>query len=90
MKQNRFEKTPTLSALGLAGALCGCSSIGPGTVGRDRFDYSTSIIESWKRRTSLNVVRLRYFDPPIFVDVGQIVAGYTLEAGVSAPAASPV
>jgi len=78
----------SVTALGIL-LTSGCRSIGPGTVPRDRLDYSTSISESWKRQTLLNIVKLRYFDPPIFVDVGQIVAGYSLETGLTAGGSLP-
>jgi hypothetical protein len=61
----------------------GCRSLGPQTVPRDRFDYSEAITESWKKQTLLNIIKLRYLDPPIWVDVGQIVSGYTLETSVT-------
>src|SRR5687767_13961496 len=70
-------------------ASTGSKSISPTTVTRDRFDYSGSISESWKRQALLNIVKLRYLDPPIFVDVGQIVAGYSLETTLTGNASFP-
>jgi hypothetical protein len=67
----------------------GCRPLGPTSIRRDRSDYADSISESWKRQTLLHIVKLRYLDPPIFVDVGQIVAGYSIETTVTAGASFP-
>ena len=53
---------------------------------RDRHLYAASLSDSWKEQTLLNIVKMRYLDPPVFVDVGNIVASYSLVQGVSAGA----
>jgi len=65
-------------------SLAGCNSIGPSTIPRDRFDYSGALAESWKNQMLLNLVKMRYLDLPIYLDVGQIVSGYTVETSASA------
>ena len=68
-------------------AIAGCESIGPGTVTRDRFDYALAVGESWKSQLLLNLVKMRYGDIPVFMDVGQVVAGYSLQRQVTGVAA---
>src|SRR5512145_2001114 len=73
-----------LSALLLVGLLTGCSAMGPSTIARDRFDYTETVAESWKRQMLLNIVKIRYGDAPIFVDVASIISQYGILADVNA------
>lgn len=69
----------------LAAALlaAGCQSIGPGTIQRDRLDYAGAIADSWKEQTLLNIIRIRYFDTPTFLDVASVISSYQLQGEVT-------
>ncbi len=57
-------------------ALAGCASLGPATVARDRFDYVEAISDSWKRQMLLNLLKVRYADAPVFLDVTSVISSY--------------
>ena len=62
--------------------LSGCASIGPGTLTRDRFDYISAISDSWKSQMLLNLVKLRYGDAPVFLDVASVINQYGIEGSI--------
>ena len=65
-------------------ALGACTSIGPTVIPRDRSDYLSSVAESWKEQTLLNVVRIRYGDAPSFMDISSIVSSYAVQGQLNA------
>ena len=67
-----------MCALTFSNTGCLHPKIGPQSLPRDRALYSTGLADSWKEQMLLNIVKLRYIDPPTFVDIGSIVASYTL------------
>jgi hypothetical protein len=71
-----------LAATVLGLSVAACSSIGPATVSHDRIDYASAIGNSWKEQTLLNIVKLRYADMPIFLEVAQVIAGYQLQSAI--------
>jgi hypothetical protein len=66
--------------------LSGCASIGPHSVARDRFDYISAISDSWKSQMLLNLVKIRYGDAPVFLDITSVINQYALETQASVAA----
>lgn len=64
---------------GAALGVGGCSSIGPARLSDDQLDYARVIANSGKRQTLFNLVRLRFGEPPSFLNISQVVSGYTLQ-----------
>lgn len=54
----------------------GCVAYGPSTIRRDRLDYNTAISDSWKSQMLINIVRVRYGDTPIFLNIDSVVTSY--------------
>lgn len=66
-----------------------CSSLGPGRISPDRFDYNDAIARSSNEQMLLNIVRLRYEDVPVFLAVSSVLTQYvyTSNVGVGGTAA---
>lgn len=63
-----------------------CQSVDFGGVQKDRSGYADVIGESWKEQMLLNIVKVRYLDVPVYLDIQSVVSSYTmeLEGGVNA------
>ena len=80
----RLRRSVRGALLALALASLGCSQIGPATIASGRFDYNEAIVRSFDDQMLLNLVRLRYQDSILFLDLTSVVASYTREATVGA------
>ena len=76
-----FARIALAAALPCALLLSSCAiRLGPRTIPAARFDYNERIARSQNDQLLLNLVRLRYRDTPVFLDVGTVIAQYTLDA----------
>jgi hypothetical protein len=63
--------------------LAGCTGVGPKTITHDRFDYTSSISDSWKDQMLLNMVKMRYGDVPVFLDVSSVISQYQIAGAIN-------
>lgn len=64
--------------------LSGCTHLGPGLVKADRNDYNVSLQNTNDEQLLLNLVRLRYRDTPMFLEVSSVATQFVVNTGISA------
>jgi len=55
------------------------TTLGPAKIKTDRFDYAAAVGDSWRSQTLLNIVKGRYLEWPLFMEVTQIITQYSQE-----------
>ena len=63
--------------------LSACAGYGPTTISRDRFDYTAAISDSWKHQMLFNMVKIRYGDAPVFMDVTSVISQYQIAGQIN-------
>jgi len=69
--------------------LCGCAGgfgLGPARLSPTRMDYNRAIQQSNNEELLLNLVRMKYFEQPLFLQVGSVASSfsYNISGGMSA------
>ena len=86
MHNNRIRKirSRTLFLATACLAVSGCTQLGPGLVKAGRSDYNIAIQKTEDEEVLLNVVRLRYGDRLLVMDVGSVSTQFSWSQGISA------
>lgn len=58
--------------------------MGPSSIIRDRAEFSNSVADSWMRQVLMNIVKIRYLDTPIYLDVSSITTSNSTETSINA------
>jgi hypothetical protein len=76
---------PGLLAMGtvIMALLAGCAALGPKMMHNARIEYNDVFADSWNKQLLLNLVRAKYGEPPLFLELGSLTTQYSIEAGAA-------
>jgi hypothetical protein len=69
--------------------VAGCNTVGPRSVKTGRASYNIAVQQTNSEQLLLNIVRLRYRDPPYFLEVSGISTTFDFTASASGSASLP-
>ena len=73
-----------LVAVCLVLANLGCAGVGPRVLRQERLRYNQAIVTTHAEQLLANLVRLRYLDPPYFLEVSSVSTQYVMGADAAA------
>lgn len=76
----RIRRQQVILGAALAGLLSGCVQIGPQALAAGRPMYNIAVQQTEAQQLLLNIVRQRYNDPLMFLDVTSISSGFSTQA----------
>ncbi len=79
-----LRKLPSVAAVLAAVLLGACNSLGPAAVGGGRTAYNQVLADSQSEQLLLNLVRLRYVDVPLFLEVTSVNTQYEFRGALDA------
>ncbi len=77
-----MRTSPILNLLLLSLCLPSCSNLGSIVLPPDRLAFNRSLSRSDEQQNLLNIVRLRYTDPPYFLSVNSVVSQFTFSRAI--------
>ena len=78
-----------LAGATLIATLTACNAVGPSVLRSGRQDYNEVVQLTASEQLLLNLVRLRYLEPPLFLEVASVTASYQMESGLGVGASVP-
>ena len=72
-----------LSLVIISSIFLGCTKYGPGFLQSERSQYNQAIQKTNDEQLILNLVRLKYHDSPLFMEVSNIASQFTLQNDIS-------
>ena len=73
----------------IAALLAGCASVGPRGIELSRTDFNVAIQRTDAEQLLLNVVRQRYSDPVMFLDISSVSSSMSRSANLSLSGVQP-
>ena len=79
----KFKYFAVLSLVIISSIFLGCTKYGPGFLQSERSQYNQAIQKTNDEQLILNLVRLKYHDSPLFMEVSNIASRFTFQNDIS-------